>query len=210
MNAARSRRVLLVALAISILLHLLLAGSWYWPFTHPQPEVQVTNVRVVQIVRRTPALLETPQPKPLQTPVRIASKVRSKISPPRASSHNGRNASRGAGTYAPQTPHPIATAKSAAAGCLRPNATPAVAATPDAPDIAAEARASRVTGVAAIDVSLDPAGNVTDAKVARTTGNDGLDASALAMARNASYTPKYVTCKGVASTYTFTIKFAAW
>ena len=91
-----------------------------------------------------------------------------------------------------------------------PNAGPAVATTPDTPDIAAQARASRITGIVAIDVSLDPAGNVTDAKVARSIGNDGLDASALTMARNASYTPKYTACKGVASTYTFTVKFVAW
>ena len=133
-------------------------------------------------------------------------------SPPRIASHNGRNASHGAVTYAPQTPRPILTATPARAltGCVNPNAAPAVAATPDVPGIAAAARASRITGVVAIDVSLDPAGAVTDAKVARSIGNGGLDASALAMARNASYTPKYVACKAVASTYTFTIKFVAW
>jgi len=205
-----SRKVLLVALAISILLHLLLAGYWYWPFSHSQPEEQVTNVRVMQIVRRTPAPPQTPAPKPQPAP-RFATKARSKISPPRISSHNGRNASRGAVTYAPQTPRPVATATPrAVAGCANPNAAPAVAATPDAPDSAAAARASGVNGIAAIDVTLDPTGNVTGAKVARSTGNDGLDASALAMARNASYTPKYAACKGVASTYTFTVKFVAW
>ena len=197
--------------AILCLLHLLLAGYWYWPFTHNQPEEQLTNVRVIQIVRRTPAPLQTRAPKPLPAP-RIATKAHSKIAPPRLSPHNGRVARRGAVTYEPQTPHPAVTATPAhvAKGCANPNAGPAVATAPDTPDIAAQARASGITGVVAIDVSLDPAGNVTDAKVARSIGNDGLDASALTMARNASYTPKYTACKGVASSYTFTVKFVAW
>ncbi|HET9393138.1 MAG TPA: TonB family protein [Candidatus Rubrimentiphilum sp.] len=207
---ARGRRVLLVALAISLLLHLLLAGYWYWP-SHTESEAQLSNVRIVQITHRPPPPVQTPAPKPVQTP-RIATKAHSKIAPPQIASHNGPNARRGPVTYAPQTPRPVGTATPArvAAGCTNPNAGPAVSATPDTPDIAAAARASRITGVVAIDVSLDPAGNVTDAKVARSIGNDGLDASALTMARNASYTPKYTACKGVASTYTFTVKFVAW
>jgi len=108
------------------------------------------------------------------------------------------------------TPRPIATATISTAGCVRPNATPGVSATPDVADITAAARASRISGIAAIDVSIDRSGNVTDAKVARSTGNDGLDASAMAMARNASYTPQYVRCKGIAATYTFTVRFVAW
>jgi TonB family protein len=205
---ARGRRVLLVALGVSILLHLLLAGYWYWPFAHNQPEEQLTNVRVMQIVHRTPAPVQTAAPKPLPTP-QLATKARSKISPPHITSHGGPSASHGAVTYAAQTPRPVITA-TPARGCVNPNAGPAVAATPDVPDIAAAARASRITGVVAIDVSLDPAGEVTDAKVARSIGNAGLDASALAMARTASYTPKYIACKGVVSTYTFTVKFVAW
>jgi TonB family protein len=207
---ARGRQILLVALAISILLHLLLAGYWYWP-SHPESEAQLSNVRITQIAHRTPAPLQTPAPKPVQTP-RIATKAHSKIAPPQASTHGGPNARRGAVIYAAQTPRPVVTATPArtTAGCANPNAGPSVSATPDTPDIAAAARASRITGVVAIDVSLDSAGNVTDAKVARSIGNDGLDASALTMARNASYTPKLTACKGVASTYTFTVKFVAW
>ncbi len=67
-----------------------------------------------------------------------------------------------------------------------------------------------MNGTTAIDVSLDSSGNVTGAKIARSSGNDGLDASALDMARGATYTPQYAACKGVASTYTFKVKFAAW
>ena len=163
----------------------------------------------MQIVRRTPAPVQTPQPRPVETAQPVVSKSRSHIAVPHLTSRGG---SRGGPPppAASPTPRPIASATIASAGCVRPDATPGVNVTPDVPDIAAAARASRVNGVAAIDVSLDPSGNVTDAKVARSSGNDGLDASAMAMARNASYTPQYVRCKGIASTYTFTVRFAAW
>lgn len=85
-----------------------------------------------------------------------------------------------------------------------------MSATPDPSNITAEARAGRVSGTTAVDVSLDPSGKVTDAKVTRSSGNGGLDASALEMARNATYTPQYAACKGIASTYTFRVKFVAW
>ncbi len=166
-------------------------------------------MRVVQIVRRTPAPPQTPAPKPLQTAPPIVSKSHSPIALPHVTSHGGKNTGGPAAVVA-QTPRPIATATISTAGCVRPNATPGVSATPDVADIAAAARASRISGIAAIDVSLDPSGNVTEAKVARSTGNDGLDASAMTMARNASYTPQYVRCKGIAATYTFTVRFVAW
>jgi len=166
-------------------------------------------VRVVQIVRRTPAPPQTPAPKPLQTARPILSKSHSHIALPHVTSHGRKNAGGPAAVVAP-TPRPIATATISTAGCVRPNATPGVSATPDVADITAAARASRISGIAAIDVSIDRSGNVTDAKVARSTGNDGLDASAMAMARNASYTPQYVRCKGIAATYTFTVRFVAW
>lgn len=163
----------------------------------------------MQVVHRTPAPPQTPAPKLLQTARPILSKSHSHIAPPHVTSRGGKSAG-GPPAVVPPTPRPVATATVSTAGCVRPNASPGVSATPDVAEIAAAARASRVSGIAAIDVSLDPSGNVTDAKVARSTGNDGLDASAMAMARNASYTPQYVRCKGIAATYTFTVRFVAW
>jgi TonB family protein len=71
-------------------------------------------------------------------------------------------------------------------------------------------RAAKVSGTAAIEVSLDPKGRVLEARVAQSTGNTGLDTVAAQMARGATYTPKYVNCRAVAGTYTFTVKFVAW
>lgn len=125
--------------------------------------------------------------------------------------HGGKNAAEHQAAVVAAVPTPRPTPQpSSGAGCAQPNAPAVVSATPAVPDIAAAARAARVSGVAAIDVSLDPSGAVTDAKVTRSSGNDGLDASAVTMARNATYTPAYASCKGIASTYTFTVRFIAW
>jgi TonB family protein len=187
---------------------LILAVYWYWPFTHSQSEQQLSNVRIVQISRRTPAPPQTPQP--VHTTAPIVSKAHSKVAPPHLTARGGKNAAGAVVAVVPPTPRPVATATLPSKGCSRPNAPAGVSGTPDPSDITAQARASRVSGMAAIDVSLDPSGNVTDAKVARSSGNDGLDASALDMARKTTYTPQYSACKGVASTYTFRVKFVAW
>ena len=168
-------------------------------------------MRVVQIARRTPAPVQTQAPKPQQTPQPVRSKTRSHIATPHLTARGGKNSAEHPPAVATPVPTPRPTERpSASVGCSHPNAPAAVSATPDVPDIAAEARAARVNGVAAIDVSLDPSGAVTNAKVARSSGNDGLDASAVTMARNATYTPAYASCKGIASTYTFTVRFIAW
>jgi TonB family protein len=67
-----------------------------------------------------------------------------------------------------------------------------------------------VSGTAAIQVQIDPQGGVTNATVAQSSGNTGLDAVAMQMARNATYSPALANCKPVASTYTFRVKFVAW
>ncbi len=90
------------------------------------------------------------------------------------------------------------------------NAEPTVAATPDPVDITPEARAGKVSSTAAVRVSLDAQGHVVDAAVSQSSGNAGLDAAAVQMARGATYTPKYVGCKAVAGDYTFSVKFVAW
>jgi protein TonB len=193
------------------LLHALLAVYWYWPARVQNEEQQLTNVRIVQIARRTPAPAQTRAPKPLPSVAAVPSKTHARVTTPHLTAPGGKNAPGHPPRMvaAAATPRPTAV-PSASAGCAHPNAPPAVSSTPDVPGIAAEARAARVSGVAAIDVSLDPSGAVTGAKVARSSGNDGLDASAVTMARGATYTPQYAACKGVAGTYTFTVRFVAW
>ena len=59
-------------------------------------------------------------------------------------------------------------------------------------------------------MQLDANGQVTGASVTQSTGNSSLDLVAVAMARDARYTPALHECKPVASAYTFSVKFVAW
>jgi TonB family protein len=106
-------------------------------------------------------------------------------------------------------PTPVAIASSASA-CVRSNADPGIVATPGPPDIPPAVRAQKVSGTAAIAVSLDARGRVTATSISQSSGNPGLDAIAAQMARDATYSPRYAACKAVAGTFTFTVKFAAW
>ncbi|HEV2262143.1 MAG TPA: TonB family protein [Candidatus Rubrimentiphilum sp.] len=188
---------------------MLIAADWYWRNPVAPVQEEITKARIVQISRTTPPPARTPAPKPLRASAQKAQKSPKHISVPQLRSHAG-NASAQRAVAVQPTPRPVPARATPATGCPRPNASPALAATPDVAQLSASARASRVSGVAAIDVSLDADGHVLDTKVARSSGNIGLDAGAIAMARNAGYSPKYIACKGVASVYTFTVRFVAW
>jgi TonB family protein len=85
-----------------------------------------------------------------------------------------------------------------------------VIATPAPPEIAPDVRASGTDGLALVSVALDPTGQVTNTGVAQSTGNASLDLVAVAMARDARYSPALHDCKPIAATYTFSVKFVAW
>jgi TonB family protein len=220
MSAGRARKILLAALAISLLVHLLLAGYIRWPIFGQSREEPVAKVRILRIARRTPPPPPTPAPTPVPTPA-ATPMVHASIAPPPVTPRGNKGVPhvqtvpvpahtptvRATATAAPT---PMATATAAAPCGGHANAEPTVASTPDVADITPEARASKISGTAAIHVVLDPQGHVTDASVAQSSGNAGLDATAMQMARSATYTPHYVDCKPVAGAYTFTVKFVAW
>jgi len=216
MRAARARNILIAAFAISLLIHLLLAGYIRWPFLERQSsENEVINVRRITIARIVP---HTPPPSPLPTPA-ATPRVRASIVPPPSTVHSSRGlptiaaVGKTAPTPAPATPLPTAAPSAAASAsgvCLHSNSDPAIASTPDPADIPPDVRAAKVSGTSAIQVSLDAKGRVTNATVAQSAGNAGLDSVAEQKARSATYTPKYVDCKAVAGTYTYTVKFVAW
>jgi TonB family protein len=215
MSAARARKLLLAALAASLLFHLMFAGYFRWPLLqHLNDQSSIIRVRELRVSR----IVHTPPPTPIPTPVRTPL-VRSSIAPPVVHTHtlNGPPAPHVAASGLIATPAPVATPAATpapvatqAGACASANAAPAIQATPDVADIPAAARASKTSGTAAIHVALDPQGHVTDASVAQSTGNAGLDAVAMQMARNAIYSPKYDGCKAVAGVYTFTVRFSAW
>lgn len=216
MNVRSARRVLLAALAISLLLHAILAGYLRWPRgTGTSQEPQIIVVRHVTIARIVP---HTPAPaRPIPTHPPQAAAAHAKIAPP-ALTHTGTHGPPAtAGLPAPGRAPPSAAPKVTASpqpvaggACVRPDASPSVSASPPVADIPPEARIAKVSGTAAIAVSLDAQGRVTGAKVAQSSGSTGLDQAALQMAQNATYAPKLTACKPVPGDYTFTVKFVAW
>jgi len=204
----RGPRLLLVAFALSLLVHLIVAV-----IMHPPIPTFESQAEVVSIVHRPATIAVTrvptpPPPRPKQTPA-----PKNLSSAPPAREGPGSAGNPGAGTPAP-TPVVAATtpapAPSASAGCSNANEPAAVVATPPPPDIAPEARASGTSGTALVNVELDVSGQVTGAGIAQSTGNSSLDLVAVEMARDARYSPALRDCKPVASAYKFSVKFVAW
>ncbi len=74
----------------------------------------------------------------------------------------------------------------------------------DYPDIAREQGA---VGTTLVKVSLDVAGNVTDASVYKSAGNAALDQAAIKAAKATSYTPDIVNCVKTPGSYLFKADF---
>ena len=215
MSASRARQIMIAAIAISLLLHLLLAGYLRWPFGHPSSETEIVKVRQITIARIIPHTPPPPTPAPLpqSTPA-----VKIKVVPP-AVSARGTKGSRVARVVAPvsgttpappATPAPTASAAALGKPCLDHDISPAVQGTAPPYEIPPDVRASRASGTAHIQVQIDPQGAVTGATVAQSSGNAGLDGVAMQVAKSLTYTPALVKCKPVASTYTYSMKFVAW
>jgi periplasmic protein TonB len=212
-----ARKIMIAAIAISLLLHFILAGYLPWPFGRESATTQVVKVRVVTIARIPPHTPPPPTPAPTPRPT-PAIKTTTKIVPPKTAAHGNKGLpvahavvpAAGKSAAPSATPAPTPSAAPVAQACLQHDISPAVSATADPVQIPPDARASKASGVAAIAVQIDPQGHVSDAAVQRSSGNAGLDSVAVQMAKGATYTPALVKCKPVASTYTFTVRFVAW
>jgi len=200
-----SRRLLFVAVGLSLLVHAILLGWLRSPFAVRQsdaPVVTIAHARIVRITQATP-VPHTPAPQPSPTARSIAV--------PRAVATAGRGEARShAQTPAPSTPAPTPAAVVAASPCRTPNAPAGLESTPQPAEIPPDARAAGTSGTSAVLVHLDASGSVLSATIAGSSGNVSLDTVALAMARSAAYAPAYKDCKAVASDYTFAAKWVAW
>ena len=209
MTAKQTRRLLIVAFVLSLLIHLVVVVFVRWPFRPPEEQVQivhVTHVRPIRIARVTPPPPPTPSPAPAPT-------VAPTTAPHRVAHHATAGAAPGprAATPAPRpaAPSPSA-APTATPNCVK-NDTPAVvAASPPPPELPPAARTLTTGGTARINVTVDAAGAVTAAAIAQTSGDSQLDLIAVEMAREARYTPATHQCKPVASQYAYTVRFVAW
>jgi len=216
-SARRARRLLLAALALSLLIHLFFAGYLQWPAAlqaYREREVIVRHVTIARIVPRTPPPPASPRPLP---PRPAAASSRNRIAPPQIAHRGTRGLAAAAVPPAPvasSTPAYKATPSpkpsQIAGACVRPDASPAVASSPSVAEIPPDVRAAKASGTAVIAVSLDVNGRVIKTAIAQSSGNTGLDRSALQMAQSATYAPKLVGCKAAPADYDFTVKFVAW
>jgi TonB family protein len=206
----RIPRLLVIAFALSLLVHLIIALIMRPPTSAPQGQAEVVSIehRPATIAVRKVQTPPPPPPKRTPAPRTVTS------APPRKPAElegppGTANATPPAPTPAPAAPAPTPAATNGAA-CAQPNAGAAIAASPAPPDIAPGARAEGTSGVALVRVQLDPTGQVRGTGVVQSTGNSSLDLVAVAMARDARYTPALRGCKPVAGDYAFSVKFVAW
>ncbi len=207
----RARRLLFIAFALSLLVHLLIALIVRPAAPSRQNQTEVVSIQhrrmVIALTKKTPAP-PSPTPRPIRTSAPAPAPPREKA--PVAVARGPGGGGRGLATAAPATPTPAPVPTPSPAGCAHPDAAAAVLATPSPPDIAPDARISGTSGTALVKVQLDPSGGVTDTSVTQTSGNSSLDLVAVAMARDARYTPALHDCKPIAGIYTFSVKFVAW
>jgi TonB family protein len=213
-TAKRARRVLLVAIALSLFIHLVVAL-----FTHPIASVPTNEPEVVTLIHRSAAIAvkQTPSPpRKLRTPIPkvVRTTATSKPLAPQPRTHGGRPAAPAASGGRAATAAPAATPTTApgpvASPCAHSDTPATVVATPDPPEIPPAVRAQGTSGIAEINVQLDAQGNILGATVSQSTGNSSLDLVAVSMARDAHYAPALHDCKPVAGAYTFSVKFFAW
>jgi TonB family protein len=213
MDAKRTRRLLIVAFALSLLIHAVMAIGVHWNFREPANEVQVVHVQRLRpsVIARVPTP-PPPTPRPKPVPTRIPAAPRPAAKPVGKPSLRGIRPAGGHSVAV--SPRPAATAAATVAPTVAPcgkTDTPArVTAAPTPPDIAPQARADATNGTTKVQVTLDPSGAVENASVIQTSGNPSLDLVALEMAKSAAYAPAYHDCKAIASTYDFSARFVAW
>ncbi|MEO6836256.1 MAG: TonB family protein [Candidatus Tumulicola sp.] len=202
------QRLIVIAFALSLLLHLIFALV-----AHGLRNSRQNDVEVVTIEHRSNAMihLQTPPPPRKVTPV---PHPRPSTRPAPVQTHGAQPQNTGAGTTSAPTvaptPQPSAAATTAAMACAKSDLGAAVVENPPQPDVPIAARTEGTNGIALITVQLDGQGGVTNATVSHGTGNASLDLVALGMARGARYSPALRDCKPVAAAYTFSVKFYAW
>lgn len=206
----RVPRLLLVAFALSLLVHLIVALG-----LRPPSPTSETQGEVVSIQHRPASIVavkHSPTPPPPR-PTRTAAPRAPSTAPPvrrgpgSAAMPGGGNRATPAPVVPRATPAPVATATP---GCAHTDVAAAVTVSPSPPDIPTAARASATSGTALINVQLDASGRVTATSVTQSTGNSSLDLVAVGMARDAQYSAALRDCKPIASNYTYSVKFVAW
>ena len=202
MDNERTRRFLIVAFALSLLIHLILTGIIRWPFRPSSDDVQVVSIQHVHTTRIAHITPPPHTPAPRLVPVHVA---KATAVNPRSSLTEGTIVS---GTPVAQ-PSPVPT-PTPTPNCATNDTPVQLVASPPPPELSSVARASRANGVARVRVTVDPQGSIENTTVIGSSGSASLDQVAMAMARSAQYAPATHACKAVASDYTYAVRFVAW
>lgn len=202
MTNKQARRLLLVALALSLLVHVLVATRMTWPFWPARDTVQIErieHIRVLHVAKQPtpPPPTASPQPSPVAS-----------LKPTKA----GKNGTAPQHVASAPTPEPTPVA-SQAPKCDKSDTDAAMTAQPDV-DLSKimdnTVRGEGKSGTTAVLVKLDPNGAVLDTTVAVTSGSPALDLVAISILQKATYSPATHDCKPIASQVTVQVPFTAW
>lgn len=221
MSAASNNRVLRIALAVSLAVHLIVAAIVYSrPVTvaaEPPPEhFRITHIKLAQ---------PTPTPPPPKHALPHPQRQTRAVRPAIKTVHIAQVHTDGP----PDGPPPIEAtgdpivpvdspgpATAPTEGPALPTPTPKPACS--APDVAAKTLVTQTvdvpederngfTGEAKVKVDLDASGAVVGTSIYESTGNMQLDQAAVNAAHESRYAPEERDCKNVAGSYLFTIDF---
>ncbi|MGB8797384.1 MAG: energy transducer TonB [Candidatus Aquilonibacter sp.] len=202
MDNKRARRFLIVAFALSLLIHLILTGIIRWPFRPSSDDVQVVSIEHLHTIHIAHVTPPPHTPAPRFVPVHVA---KATAVNPRSSLTEGAIVSGTPVAQASPLPTPTPTPNCAT------NDTPVqMLASPPPLDIPPNARAGRVSGITRVRVLVDQDGKVQDVTVLSSSGSSALDQVVVSSLRASQYSPALHACKAIASDFTYSVRFIAW
>ena len=220
MSAVSNGRVLRIALAGSVAVHLIIAAIVYARPVTAAPEQQPQKTHLYKFLLQPPTPKPPPRKPVLPHPQRHARAVRPAIhnpvhiavtkpdgppmGPPVEPTGNPVPVDTSGPGIAP-TDAPIAPTPTPKPACSAPD-VPAKTLVTQSP-IVPEDQSDGFAGTAKVKVDLDAAGQVVGTSIYESTGNMQLDRAALSAARESRYAPEERDCKNVAGSYLFTIDF---
>jgi protein TonB len=220
MSAASNGRVLRIALAASLAVHLVVAAVMHSRPVTAAPEQKSRETYIIHLPPPTP----TPSPpKPqlrharhrsiaVQPAVHIrhlVAQVHNKgprIAPPPIEPTGEPQPweTSGPGDVAPTAGPPVMPTQTPKPACSAPEIPAKTLVTQTAVE---PQDADGYTGQAKVQVDLDASGNVVGTSIYESTGSMELDRAALAAARASRYAPEERDCKNVAGSYLFIVDF---
>jgi TonB family protein len=221
MNANSNGRVIRIAAAGSLAVHLIFATLVHPPRVEAQAQEKLSPAVIIHLIppKRTPPRIVRRKTK--AAPSQAHHVV---VHPPHASTHadNSKRVAYAVSTGAPGTPGPSDFGTPGPGPIAGPTSEPDVPTpTPkpacSAPDMPARTTfveqptvpdtVAQTTATAKIRVDLDGDGNVRNVSVYESTGSMELDRAALSAARQSRYAPEQIDCKNVPGSYLFTVDF---